>query len=172
MVEELLDSGAIGPEDYGSLKEMLTQQIGMPVEELLKRKDELRRGARVRRHHPHPRASRGADAVCALAAGGGAGAAAPAAAVPPAVEDTSGMTMQVKKLDAFVEGGATNVKVSIKPKAPAADAGGGACAAAAAAAARAAGAGAARAARGARGGPRRRRRLRRCRRRPTRTSRW
>ena len=40
MVEELLDSGAIGPEDYGSLKEMLTQQIGMPVEELLKRKDE------------------------------------------------------------------------------------------------------------------------------------
>ena len=38
MVEELLDSGAIGPEDYGSLKEMLTQQIGMPVEELLKRK--------------------------------------------------------------------------------------------------------------------------------------
>ena len=126
MVEELLDSGAIGPEDYGSLKEMLTQQIGMPVEELLKRKDELRREA------PEFAAIirilerlEGQTPSAPPAAGGGAGAAAaPAAAAPPAVEDTSGMTMQVKKLDAPVEGGAgaTNVKVSIKPKAPAADA--------------------------------------------------
>ena len=63
------------------------------------------------------------------------------------------MTMQVKKLDAPVEGGAgaTNVKVSIAEGAGGRCAGAGARAAATAAAAGAAGAGAARAARGARG---------------------
>merc|ERR1719393_1243666 len=43
MLEQLLDSGAVGPEDLDSLKEMLSQSIGMPVEEMLERKEELQK---------------------------------------------------------------------------------------------------------------------------------
>ena len=41
MLEQLLDSGAVGPEELDSLKEMMESQMGMPVDELLERKDEL-----------------------------------------------------------------------------------------------------------------------------------
>ena len=41
MLEQLLDSGAVGPEELESLKEMMESQMGMLVDELLARKDEL-----------------------------------------------------------------------------------------------------------------------------------
>ena len=41
MLENLLDSGAVGPDDLQSLRGMMEQQMGMPVDELLERKDEL-----------------------------------------------------------------------------------------------------------------------------------
>jgi len=43
MLEQLLDSGAVGKEDLESLKEMLAQSMGMPVEEVLERKEELQK---------------------------------------------------------------------------------------------------------------------------------
>jgi len=41
MLEQLLDSGAVTAEDLESLKGVLSQSMGMPVEEMLARKDEL-----------------------------------------------------------------------------------------------------------------------------------
>ena len=38
---QLLNSGNIGKEDLESLKGMLAQSMGMPVEEILERKEEL-----------------------------------------------------------------------------------------------------------------------------------
>ncbi|KOO20816.1 hypothetical protein Ctob_000024, partial [Chrysochromulina tobinii] len=44
MLETLIDSGSMQPEDLASLKGMISQSMGMPVEELLRRKDELQQG--------------------------------------------------------------------------------------------------------------------------------
>ena len=156
MVEELLDSGAIGPEDYGSLKEMLTQQIGMPVEELLKRKDELRREAPEFAAIIRILERLEADAVGAAdgrrrrrGRGGGAGGG-----------GASGGRGHVGDDHAGEETGRTRRGRRRRHQRQSVDqaegaggrcAGAGARAAATAAAARAAGAGAARAARGARG---------------------
>jgi len=41
MIEQLIDSGSIQPSDLAQLKEMISSSMGMPVEELLRRKDEL-----------------------------------------------------------------------------------------------------------------------------------
>ena len=38
MLEQLVDSGAVGPEELDSLKQMMESQMGMPVDELLARR--------------------------------------------------------------------------------------------------------------------------------------
>lgn len=41
MLEQLIDSGSVQPEDLASLKDMIAQSMGMPVDELLARREEL-----------------------------------------------------------------------------------------------------------------------------------
>ena len=41
MLETLVESGAVPPEELESLRGMLSQSMGMPVEEMLERKEEL-----------------------------------------------------------------------------------------------------------------------------------
>merc|ERR1719237_1111057 len=43
MFEQMVDSGMLQGEDLASLKGQLAQSMGMPVEEVLRRKDELKR---------------------------------------------------------------------------------------------------------------------------------
>jgi len=112
MLEQLLDSGAVGEEDLESLKGMLAQSMGMPIDEILERKEELQKEL-------PPEGKRLFDLIERIYKPATAAGPADAGVSPPEEEeDADGMTVTVRTgvvvPPPTPSAGTVNVKVKVK----------------------------------------------------------